>query len=199
MHNLIQHIFQTLLDFGPFGLIILGVLDSSFLFFPVGNDLLLIALVAGHHGNFILYVLAASFGSTMGVLLLDLVSRKAGEEGLKKLTSQKRWNYLNKKMKDNAAVILVLACLAPPPFPFTAMIAAASALQYPRVRLLLVVFGARVVRFTLVGLAAIWLHRDIMRIANSKEFLWFMEGFATLCVIGSILSVVRWVRLSRSR
>jgi membrane protein YqaA with SNARE-associated domain len=199
VHALLSHIFAFLFRLGALGLIFLGILDSSFLFLPVGNDLLLIALVAQNHGYFLVYLLAASFGSALGVALLDLATRKGGEEGLKKLMPQKRLSYLKKKMKDRAAIALVVASLAPPPFPFTAVIAAASALQYPRARLLAVVFGARAVRFSLVGLAAIWLQRDIMRIANSREFAWFMEGFSALCLIGSVLSVVRWVRLSRSR
>ena len=135
----------------------------------------------------------------MGVLLLDLVCRKGGEEGLKKMMSLKRLDYLKKKMSQNAAVALIVACLTPPPFPFTAVIAAASAFQYPRLRLLAYVFGARAVRFTLIGLAAIWFGRRILRMANSAEFIWFVVGFSVLCLIGSVLSVMRWIRLSRTR
>jgi membrane protein YqaA with SNARE-associated domain len=199
VHVLIRHFFAVFLHLGALGLVILGVLDSSFLFVPVGNDLLLIALIAGHHGEFLFYVLAASLGSVAGVLLLDLVCRKGGEEGLKKMMTPKRLVYLKKKMQQHSGIALIIACLAPPPFPFTAIVAAASALQYPRLRLLGVVFGARAVRFSLVGLAAIWLNREILRIANSSEFAWFMEGFTALCVIGSIASIIRWVRLSRSQ
>lgn len=90
MPVLIRHFFAVLLHLGALGLVILGVLDSSFLFLPVGNDLLLIALVARHHGQFLVYVLAASAGSAVGVLLLDLVCRKGGEEGLKKMMAPKR-------------------------------------------------------------------------------------------------------------
>jgi uncharacterized membrane protein YdjX (TVP38/TMEM64 family) len=146
-----------------------------------------------------LYILSASLGSAIGVLLLDLVCRKGGEEGLTKMMSRKRLNYLKKKMSQNAAVPMMVACLAPPPFPFTAVIAAASALQYPKLRLLGYVFGARAVRFTLIGLAAIVFGRHILRVAGSPEFTWFILGFSTLCVIGSTLSVMRWIRLSRSR
>src|ERR1035437_1796147 len=113
--------------------------------------------------------------------------------------SRKRLNYLKNKMTKGAAVPLIVACLAPPPFPFTAVIAAASAFQYPKPRLLGYVLGARAVRFTLVGLAAIWFGRRILRIANSPEFTWFIIGFAVLCLMGSTLSVIRWIRPSRSR
>ncbi len=91
----------------------------------------------------------------------------------------------------------MLACLAPLPFPFTAMIAAASALQYPRLGgLFVLVFSARLGRFLLVGLAAIYFHEQIMHIAESREFMWFMEAFAALCVIGSAYSIWRWTHAS---
>jgi len=89
---------------------------------------------------------------------------------------------------------VVIASVSPPPFPFTAVIGAASAFQYPRLRLVGLVFGARAVRFSLVGLAAIWLGRRIVRLADSPEFAWFMAGFIALCLIGSTISIVRWMR-----
>src|ERR1035437_1450811 len=195
MHALLRPLFAFFLHIGGFGLVILGVLDSSFFFLPFGNDLLLVVLVARHHGYLPLYVLAASLGSATGVLLLDLVCRKGGEEGLKKMVSARRINYLKKKMSQSAAVPLIVACLAPPPFPF----AAASAFQCPKMRLLAYVLATRAVRFTLIGLAAITFGRRILRIANSPQFIWFIVGFSTLCIVGSALSILRWVRLSRSR
>ena len=63
----------------------LGIADSSFLFLPFGNDLLVVILTARDHAHLPLYVLTASIGSTLGVLLLDAVCRKGGEEGLKKM------------------------------------------------------------------------------------------------------------------
>jgi len=194
MHTLLRHLFAYLLHLGALGLVILGVLDSSFLFLPVGNDILLVVLVARHHALLPVYVLAAAFGSAAGVVLLDAVCRKGGEEGLKKMMSLKRLNHLKKKMKEHGGRAVVVASLAPPPFPFTAVIGAASAFQYPRPRLFGLVFGARALRFLLVGLAAIWLGRRIIRLADAPGFIWFMEGFIALCLIGSIISIVRWMR-----
>jgi membrane protein YqaA with SNARE-associated domain len=199
MHGLIRQLAAFFLHLGAFGLVFVGILDSSFLFLPVGNDLLLVVLVIRHHEYLPLYVTAASIGSAAGVLLLDLVCRRGGEEGLKRMMSARRLDYLKKKFNQSAAVPLVVACLAPPPFPFTAVIAAASAFQFSRLRLLGYVFAGRAVRFTLLGFAAIRLGREILRVANSPEFTWLMVGFSVLCVVGSTLSVVRWIRLSRSR
>ena len=194
MTGILRQLFTFLVHLGPFGPLILGVLDSSFLFLPFGNDLLLIISIARDHGRFPLYVLMATLGSTGGVLLLDIVSRKGGEEGLKRIIDAKRFNYLRKQLSERAVPAVIVACLAPPPFPFTAVIAAASAFQYPQPRLLEVVFFARLVRYSLIGLAAIGFGRRIVRIAGSREFVWFMAGFIILCLIGSVLSIIRWTR-----
>ena len=189
-----RDVLHFFLNYGVFGLLLLTIADDSFLFLPVGGDLLMVLLVASHHANLPVYVAAAAAGSTIGVLLLDLVCRNGGEAGLKRIVKPRLHNYLKSRMEKNAAVALVIACLAPPPFPFGAVIAVASALQYPRPRLLTVVFLARVARFLLVGWAAIEFGRGILRIVNSPQFLWFMGGFIALCLIGSAIEITQWVR-----
>jgi membrane protein YqaA with SNARE-associated domain len=195
----IRHLLELFLQIGAFGLVLLAIADDSFLFIPIGSDLLMVLLVARHHDQLAVCVLAAAAGSTIGVTLLDLVCRKGGEEGLKRLIKPKLLDYLKRQMKRHAATALIVSCLAPPPFPFGVFIAAASAFQYPRSRLLVLVFIARSVRYSLVGWAAIYFGRRILRIADSTEFLWAMGGFIAFCAIGSILSVVHWVRIGRSR
>jgi membrane protein YqaA with SNARE-associated domain len=195
----IRHLLAFFLQFGVFGLLFLAIADDSFLFLPIGSDLLMVLLTARHHNQLPLYVLAAATGSTIGVLLLDLVCRKGGEEGLKRLVKPKLLDYLKRQMEQHAAAALIVSCLAPPPFPFGASIATASAFQYPRPRLLVLVFVARAVRFALVGWAAIYFGRRILRIANSTEFLWLIGIFIAICLIGSIVSVIHWVRVARSR
>jgi membrane protein YqaA with SNARE-associated domain len=187
------------LQFGFWGLLLLAVADDSFLFLPIGSDLLTVILVARDHDRLPLYVLAAATGSTIGVFLLDLVCRKGGEEGLKRLVKPKLLDYLKRQMKEHAAAALVVSCLAPPPFPFGASIAAASAFQYPRPRLLVLVFMARGARFFLVGWAAIYFGPRILQIASSAQFLWFMGGFIALCLVGSTVSIIHWARIGRSR
>ena len=190
--------FNLFLHVGLFGPLILGVLDSSFLFLPFGNDILLVVLIARSHQGIFWYVPIAAAGSTIGVFLLDLLVRKGGEEGLLKLLKPKRFEYFEKKMKRDAGIAIAVACIAPPPFPFTAVIAAASAFQYSRKRELTVVFFGRLVRFTLVGMAAILLGRDILRIARSSPFYWTMIGFIALCVVGSAISVREWIKHART-
>ena len=177
----------------------MGVLDSSFLFLPFGNDLLVVALVARHHAGFLIYVIAAACGSTLGVLLLDVVARKAGEQGIQKLAGPKRFEYLKRKIGEKGGRAIVVGCLAPPPFPFTMVVAINSALGYRRSRLLLTVWLARIVRFTLLGLLALKFGPHILRIINSPAFKWSMIVLIGICVVGSVISITNWIRKSRGQ
>ncbi len=194
MHGFVRHLLVWLLRLGLFGPLLLGIADSSFLFLPFGNDLLIVILTARDHRHLAAYVAMAAIGSTLGVLLLDTVCRKGGEEGLKKMMKPRRLDYFKRRMKNQAAIAIGLACVAPPPFPFTLVIASASAFAYPRQRLLSLVFVARSIRFTIVGLLAIRYGRDILRIAQAPETTWIMLGFIVLCVVGSAFQVMRWIR-----
>jgi hypothetical protein len=53
-----------------------------------------------------------------------------------------------------------------------------------------------VVRFTIIGLLAIWLGRHLMRITQTPAFEWSMAAFIALCVAGSAISIYNWVRSS---
>ena len=172
----------------------MGVLDSSFLVLPFGNDLLVIGLVARHHEGLVFYILAAVCGSTLGVLLLDVVARKGGESAVEKVAGRKKFERLKKKIGEKGGRALLVGCIAPPPFPFTLAVAVNSALGYPRRRLLLIVALGRALRFTVLGLLAVKFGRGILRVFNSTAFRWAMIAFIVLCLVGSVLSILKWVK-----
>ena len=119
---------------------------------PLGNDLLIVALSANRHARLPYYVLMATAGSVLGCLLTDIVSRRGGEVGLERNMSRRRIEYIKKKIDKGAGLAIGLAALMPPPFPFTPFIAGAAAFQYPRKKLLGVIAGARLLRFSIEGL-----------------------------------------------
>ncbi len=131
----IRLLLQFIFHLGYFGPLVMGVLDSSFLVLPFGNDLIVVGLVAQNHKGFPWYVLSAACGSTLGALLLALVARKLGEEGIKKFAGKKRYEKMKNRIGRHSGAAIGLAGLAPPPFPFTTVIAAAAALNYPIWRL----------------------------------------------------------------
>jgi membrane protein YqaA with SNARE-associated domain len=200
-----RHLAQVLGVFfwklgGP-GLLLLGILDSSFLFAPLGNDLLVVAMTAHQHsaGLMLYYAFMSTVGSVLGCLLVDVLLRRAGEKGLEKHLSKKRLEYVKAKVQKNAVWALIVASIAPPPFPFTPFVMAAAALQYPRWRMAAIVGGARMVRFTTLGVLALLFGRRILRWVQTPAMQWILIGLMVVCVVGSVISVAGWIRRSRTR
>src|SRR3954467_5375851 len=186
-----KHLTQVLLalfwKFGGPGLLVLGILDSSFLFAPLGNDVLMVAVTARHRSIplMLYYAGMSTIGSVLGCFLVDVIFRKAGEKGLEKHLPKRRLEYVKRKVTANAAWALVVASIAPPPFPFTPFVMAASALQYPRKKLLLITGAARLVRFTALGFLAYLFGKRILDWANGEVVQDLMLGLIVLCVVGS--------------
>ena len=192
-------LLHFLFHIGYFGPLVMGILDSSFLILPFGNDLIVVGMVARHHQGAPWYVLSAACGSTIGAFLLAFVSRKLGEEGIRKISGDRRYEKLKKRIGKHSGIAVAVAGLAPPPFPFTTVIAAVSALQYPIWKTLVVNFLARGVRFAILSVLAVKFGREVVRIANSGPFKWSMVAFVLLCLIASVFSVVHWLRQPQRR
>jgi membrane protein YqaA with SNARE-associated domain len=184
---------------GGIGLLIMGVLDSSFLFMPLGNDLLVIALTARHEARMPYYAAMATAGSVLGVLLIDVISRKGGEKGLEGRVPEHRLEYLKRKICKRAGWAIALASLMPPPFPFTPFVVVASALQYPRRRLLAVVAASRLIRFSIGGTLAIIFGRRILQMAESPVLQYAVVSLVLLSVAGSAVSIYSWVKRSKHK
>ena len=67
MHSLVRHLIRWLIHLGALGLVVMGILDSSFLFLPLGNDLLMVALTVQKHDRLPLYAAMAAVGSIAGL------------------------------------------------------------------------------------------------------------------------------------
>jgi membrane protein YqaA with SNARE-associated domain len=199
MKHLAHILFPFFWKLGGPGLLILGVLDSSFLFAPLGNDLLVVAMSARYHSliRALYYAGMSTVGSVLGCLLVDVIFRKAGETGLAHHLPKARVEYVKKRIEKNAAWALVLASIAPPPFPFTPFIMAAAALQYPRKRMLVITGAARMVRFTALGVLALLFGRRILQWAENGVVQGILIGLMAICIVGSVISVVGWIRRSR--
>lgn len=182
---------------GYLGPLVMGILDSSFLVLPFGNDLVVVGMVAHHQHGAAWYILSAACGSTIGVLLLALVARKLGEEGIKKVAGEKRFQSLHSRIGNRAGLAVSLAGIAPPPFPFTTVIAAVAAIDYPIWRILVINFCTRAVRFAILAILALKFGKAVMQIAKSPAFEWSMIVFIALCVVASAFSIWRWWRNSR--
>ena len=181
---------------GVFGLFLMSALDSSFLVLPFGNDLLLIALVSSNRDSliWIAYVLVSAIGSVVGVFIIDLLMRKAGEKGLERFISARRIEKLKAKLENKAGITVFIATLIPPPFPFTPVVMTASALQSPRGQMLVAVFFGRLLRFGIEAVLALYFGRQVLRFIESDVVTYFVYGFIALAVVLSTLSILRWLK-----
>ena len=184
---------------GVFGLFLLSALDSSFLVLPFGNDLLLIALVSSHRDSlvWIAYVVVSAIGSLVGVFVVDLIMRKAGEKGLERFVSQRRIEKLKAKLENKAGITVFIATLIPPPFPFTPAVMTASALQTPRGKLLSAVFFGRLLRFGAEAVLALYFGRQVIAFINSDVVTYIVYGLIGIAVVLSTLSVLKWLHRNK--
>lgn len=184
------------LRLGIFGLFLLSALDSSFLVLPFGNDLLLIALVSRDRSSlmWIAYVLVSALGSLVGVFIIDLIMRKAGEKGLERFVSARKIEKFKAKIENKAGVSVFVATILPPPFPFTPVVMTASALQTPRAKLLSAVFFGRLVRCTTEAVLALYFGRKLIAYINSDVVTYAVYGLIAVAAVLSTLSLITWLR-----
>jgi len=196
VRTVLTSLYQLLARLNGFGLFFLGILDSSFLFLPFGNDLLLVTMTAREQARLPYFAGMATAGSLVGCLVTDVISRKGGEAGLERKFSQRRLEYVRKKITKNAGWALGVAALMPPPFPFTPFVAAAAVLQYPRKKLLAIVALGRFGRFVVEGVLAVLLGKRILRWAQSTAWYYTVLGILALSLVGTGFSLYTWFRHS---
>jgi len=189
-------IFRFFRRLGLLGLFLMSTLDSSFLVLPFGNDLLLIALVSANRNSliWIAYVLVSALGSVVGVLIVDVIMRKAGEKGLERFVSAKKVETLKAKLENKSGITVFIATLIPPPFPFTPVVMTASALQSPRIKMLTAVFLGRLIRFGMEAVLALYFGRQMIAFLNSDVVTYFVYGLIGLAIVLSTLSLLRWLK-----
>ena len=139
---------------GAPGLFLISFLDSSFLTFPVINDLLLIELSMRRPARMPLYATMATLGSVLGCVLLLLLARKVEEAAFHKKVGAHGHAIRHWVVRNGFGGMLVAAML-PPPTPFKFFVLAAGAFEMPLVSFASAVGLARVIRYFGVGYLAV--------------------------------------------
>jgi membrane protein YqaA with SNARE-associated domain len=132
----------------------------------------------------------------MGCIITDYVSRKGGEAGLKGRVSETRLAYVQKQVEKRGAIMLAVASLMPPPFPFTVFVMVSAALNYPRLKLLGIIATARLARFVIEGWLAIHYGRHLIEISKAPAFEGVVLTLVAICIGGSVWSIVTWIHKS---
>jgi membrane protein YqaA with SNARE-associated domain len=195
-HGWLAGLFYFFVGMGAPGLFLLGALDSSFLMLPFANDVAVIVLVSVHHELVLVYVAAATLGSLVGCWVMFAIGHAGGEAFLRANMSEQRFDRLQKAIGRKGPVLLAVPALIPPPFPFTAFVLGAGALEVRQTPFLATLTAMRFLRFLAEGIAAIYFGRGIAAWLKTPTFQVFIEVLMGIAVLASAYSVWRLVKSS---
>lgn len=172
---------EVLITFGPFGLFVVALLDSSFVPLPSSADALMLLLTTAHPRWMVLYALVATVGSAIGCLILYYFSRRAGHRALARFSERKQMRV--KEWIDRYDVIAVLvASVLPPPFPFKLFVVSAGVFRFSVTRFLIAIIVGRGFRFLLEGYFAIRYGAQAKAVL-AQYYPWIGLGLAVVIVV----------------
>jgi len=139
---------------GGLGLFLIGFLDSSFVPFPVINDLMVADLSMQRPALMPYYATMATLGSVVGCVVLYFIAKKGGEALFHKQAGP-RAAQIRRWMDRNGFVSVLVAALLPPPTPFKIVVLAAPVCGVPLRNFTLALLLARSLRYFAVGILAV--------------------------------------------
>lgn len=192
-----RRLIKFFVGLGVFGPFLLEALDSSFFYVPLGNELLLFALIHGGEGPrwmWLVYALSGALGSVVGVLLLDAAVRRVGQEGIERMVRPGRFRKLKRRVEAHTVWVVFLSSALPPPFPFRVTMMTASALQCPRPQILASVFAGRALRFAAEALLILYFGRAFLKVMESEAFEYVIYLLTFVAAAGSAALIYRLVK-----
>jgi membrane protein YqaA with SNARE-associated domain len=188
-----RSLFYSLLSYflTPGGLVLMGALDSSLIFFlPLGIDFVVVILSARHPELFWMYAILATVGSVIGAGFTFWLGRKIGEVGLSRLIKPSRLHRIERRVSHSAAVSVGALAIIPPPFPFTAFVLTSGALRADAWAFLVTLAGVRLLRFGVESALAARYGRRILKWMDSTTFEVIVGALIVLAIAGTIVSAV---------
>lgn len=181
---------------GGVGLIIVALIDNSFIPIPGGLDVFTIALSSGHHVLWPYYAFMAMVGSVIGASLTYGIGVEGGKETLEKKIGHRRAEKVYKKVENAGFTSVFVSVLIPPPFPIVPVLIAAGALQIPRRKFLSAVAAGRAIRYTTDALLGVYYGHAIIHFFARyyKPALYTVIGLAVIGGIGALIYYKHWKR-----
>ncbi|MDQ2841390.1 MAG: VTT domain-containing protein [Acidobacteriota bacterium] len=142
-----HHTVEILLAWGPYGLLLLSLLDSVGLPVVGGVDSLLVAVATNRPPQAYLAAACAVIGSLAGSLVLFSIARRGGEVLLAKHISGRAGAKLHLWFQRYGLVTVFVPAISPLPMPMKVPVFCAGALNVRISYFVFVVLTARVVRY----------------------------------------------------
>ncbi len=179
----------ALLPLGPWGVFIIGALDSAAVGLPLDPVVAYFVYLKPHLCW--LYIFMASAGSALGSMFLYAVGYKGGEVLLEKRMPKAKFEKIKKSFEDHEFLALMFPAMLPPPTPYKLIVLSAAAFEMDWHKFLLAIFVGRVARFTILSVLVIVFGPQVVSIIGVlvKQHL-----AVTLGVLGAVilLGIVFW-------
>ena len=183
---------DSLLALGIPGLFLIAFLDSAGVPLPGGVDVVVLLLAWQQPSLFVWIALAASTGSTLGCLVLYRIGRTGGERAVRRLDPAKR-EWVTRKVRENDVVAMLVAVLAPPPFPAKVFMLVAGIVGMSWTRFAGAIFVGRMIRFT--GEAYLAVRLGDRAVETLQEH--YPTIGVTLALTVVLYLAVKWIRKRR--
>lgn len=181
---------------GP-GLVLLGIVDASFIPTPGSMDALTIVLAAAHASWWPYYALMATIGAVVGAWLMFRIGRKGGKEGLEKRFGKRKMQKVYDRVEKYGFAAVFISAILPPPIPTVPFVLAAGALKYSRAKFVGAFTLGRVLRYGIEAYAASIYGKQILGFLTryQKPLLWI---FIAMTVAGALAGLFFWLRRKHS-
>jgi membrane protein YqaA with SNARE-associated domain len=155
--------FTLIRKVGGIGLVPLGILDGSVIPTFGSLDLLTAWLSARDAELWPYYAAMATVGAAIGAWITYRLGQRAGSRWLSRRLGVRRAEKITSVVEHWGAGAVMVAALAPPPFPASLFFLAAGTVQQPAKKFLATVLVGRALRYGLFAAVAAHYGRHILR------------------------------------
>jgi membrane protein YqaA with SNARE-associated domain len=164
-------------SWGPLGVFLFAIVDSAGVPNPGGTDLLLLAVTIASPASAWLCAALAVAGSIIGSAIFYEILSRGGEKFFTRMTSTGGGARFRLWFVNYGLVAVFIPALLPVPFlPYKALAGCAAAFSVGRIRFLLVILAARILRY--IALAYLGATLGENSTGWIKAHAWHMGMFA---------------------
>ncbi len=189
MKTFLQSLASLLLSWGPWGILLLAIIDSAGIPIPGGVDALVVLIASQSARSGYISAALAAVGSTAGSFVLYYLARKGGEAYLHDKTQHGWGKRFRHWFLHYGLLTVFIPALLPIPLPMKIPVLCAGALGVRRRSFLLVVFAARIPRY--FGLAYLGAEMGNYPLLYLRSHIWLLLGAA----IGLFLFLLTLIKI----
>jgi membrane protein YqaA with SNARE-associated domain len=186
-------------SWGPGGVFLLAILDSTGVPMVGGVDALIVLIAAMSRSQAYLGAVAAIMGSLVGSLALFLVARKGGEEYHRRHTSSVKGAKLRDWFHEYGLLTVFVPAFIPViPLPLKIFIISAGALEVSPLTFSVVLMAARIPRYLFLAWLGARLGQDTLPFLRSHIWELVIMALAVFIALYLIVRVLHKYRLNKS-